>query len=341
MAFLYYDTVVTGLVSQIDTLMVSFVKNGYNALASALKKPLGATGVLSIVLMGYGVMLGYIKAPMKMVYQWIIRLGIIFFLAMNWGNFSFYVVGLFDKAASELSQVVMNATHTPVTGKSMSSGMQTAFTNVINVGLWTIKKASIKNWSPAVCAFFIWISGILVIGVALCELIVAKIMLSVCLIAAPLFISLILFDQTKSFFDRWLGSIVGFSLVFIFVAIVVSLSLTLIHSTISGYLITQAENMESVGFIPIFLVACITTAILLKAAMVAKHIGGACHTASGTATAAGVAATAATSILTINQGLKAMNNFRQTHLMGLGNKASNSANSNPLKDAQYTTRGEL
>lgn len=342
MAFLYYDTVVTGLVSQIDTLMKTFVHNGYNALAGALKAPLTALGVLSIVLIGYGMTQGFIKAPMKTVYGWIIRMGFIFFFAMNWGNFSFYVVGLFDKGMGELSQAVMNATHTPVAGKSMASGLQTAFTNILHVGLWTIKKASLKHWTPAFSAFFIWISGLIVVGVALCEIIVAKIMLSVCLTTAPLFIVLVLFEQTKSFFDRWLGTTVGFSLVFLFVSVVVSLSLSLIHSTISGYLPTQASNMETVGCIPIFLVACLCAALLVQAASVAKHIGGACHTASGATTIAGVSASAASVFMMMNTKLKDLNKARQR---GAGlrdsSKAGSLLNNGSQNLSHYATRGEL
>ena len=89
MSFLYYNTVVAGLMSQIDSLMVSFVQNGYNALAGALKLPLVALGSLFIILMGYGITYGFIKAPLQELYKFIIRLGFIYFFAMNWGNFSF------------------------------------------------------------------------------------------------------------------------------------------------------------------------------------------------------------------------------------------------------------
>jgi type IV secretion system protein VirB6 len=307
-----------------------------------LQKPLAAAGVLSIVLMGYGMIQGLIKMPMRALSGWIIRMGFIFFFAMNWGNFSFYAVGLFDKGMGELSQAVMNATHTPVAGKSMASGLQTAFTNILHVGLWTMKKASLKHWTPAFSAFFIWISGLIVIGVALCEIIVAKIMLSVCLTTAPLFIVLVLFEQTKSFFDRWLGSIVGFSLVLFFVSVVVSLSLSLIHATISGYLPTQASDMETVGWVPIVLVACLCATLLIQAAHVAKHIGGACHTASGTATAAGVGASAASVFMIMNTKLKGLNNFRKGGASsGSTNKALGSISQGLQNASHYTSRGEL
>jgi type IV secretion system protein VirB6 len=338
MGFLYYDTVVTGLVSQIDTLMIAFVKDGYNALATALKAPLAAVGTLSIVLIGYGITMGFIKASMKELYKWILKMGVIFFFAMNWGNFSFYVVGLFDKGAGELSTVVMKTTHTPIAGKTIAQGLQSVFTDVFHVGQWTMKKSTLRNWWPVCTAFFIWASGLVVVAVALFEIIVAKIMLSICLATAPLFMILILFDKTRPFFDRWLGSVVGFSLVLIFVSTVIGLCISLIHASIAGYLPEQAASMDSVGWAPIFLVACLCTACLFQAANIAKHIGGACHTAGGAAMAGGLAGGAAAAAMLMMKSYKTLKNLGQgkNNSGGLGSDASG------LQDAnQYATRGEL
>lgn len=342
MTFLYYNTVVTGLVSQIDTLMVTFVHNGYNALASALKAPLTALGTLSIVLLGYGITQGFIKSPMKTLYIWILKMGLIMFFAMNWGNFSFYVVGLFDKGAGELSAAVMKANHAPIAGKSIADGLQSVFTDVFRVGMWTMKKSTLRNWWPVCTAFFIWISGIAVIAVALFEIIVAKILLSICLATAPLFVIFILFDKTRSFFDRWLGSVVGFSLVLIFVSMVIGLCISLIHASIAGYLPEEAASMDAMGWAPIFLVACFCIACLVQAANIAKHIGGACHTAGGPAMVGGVAGVAAAAAVLMMKSYKSMNSMRQNKNNGGGlGYDDGGLTNNSQESTQYSTRGEL
>jgi len=273
--------------SQIDRLMVVFVQNGYNALAGALKAPLAATATLFIVLMGYGITQGFIRTPLQELYKFIIRIGFIYFFAMNWGNFSFYIVGLFDQGASHLGAVAMKATHNPMGGKTIAQGLQSVLVDIIHIGQWTMKKATLRNWGPCFSALLIWASGILIVIAALCELIVSKIMLSICLATAPLFLIFTLFDKTRAFFDRWLGSLVGYSLVFVFVSTVVGLVMSLIHACIAGYIPNQAANMDSVGWAPIFLVACLATVCLTQAANIAKHIGGACHTAGGGALVGG------------------------------------------------------
>ncbi|MFJ1270111.1 type IV secretion system protein [Legionella lytica] len=338
MGFLYYDTVVTGLVRQIDTLMVEFVHHGYNALTLALKGPLAAVGALSIVLIGYGITYGFIKAPMKELYKWIIRMGFIYFFFMSWGHFSEYVVGLFDTGAGQLGSAIMKATHTPLAGKSIAQGLQTSFTDVFHVGLWTIKKASLKNWWPILTALFIWLSGTLVTVVALYEIIGAKILLSICLATAPLFIIFVLFDKTRAFFDRWLGQVIGYSLVIIFVSTVIGLSNSLIHASIAGYLPEQAESMNSVGWAPIFLVALLCTALLAQAALIAKHIGGACHTAGGGAMAAAAIGGAAGVLMMMKNSYQKMKDSPQSK----SNSGGSNAQENGLQDTtHYATRGEL
>lgn len=337
MAFLYYDNVVTGLVSQIDMLLVHFVKDGYQALVSILKAPLAAAGTLMIVLLGYGVLQGYIKTPLQEIYKLIVRLGFVYFFFMSWDSFSFYVVDLFAKGAEEISSALMRATHTSIGGKSVAQSLQSVFTEVLHVGWWTMKKVSLKNWWPYYTAFFIWVSGLIVVGIALFEIIVSKIMLAICLAIAPLFFTLTLFEKTRSFFDRWLGTLVGFSLVLIFVSAVVSLSLTLIHASIAGYLPDEASSMSSLGWVPIVLVAALSGGCMLAAASIAKNIGGSCHTAGGGAMIGGLIASAAGSSMVLIKAMKQMKELgkKQSNLGALG------AEENGLNTHPFTNRGEI
>lgn len=340
MGFLHYDTVVVNLVSQINTLMDHFTHDGYNALADALRLPLISMGGLFIILTGYGITHGFIKAPLQELYKFIIRIGFIYFFAMNWGNFSYYVVGLFDEGASQLGSVVMKASNTPMRGNSIAEGLQSVLNDVFRVGWWTMRKATIRNWWPYYTAWFIWLSGMAVVVVALFELIVAKVMLSICLATAPLFLICTLFDKTRAFFDKWLGSVVGFSLVFVFVSMVVGMCMSLVYSSISGYLPNEASDMNQVGWAPLFLVACLSVACLFQAANIAKHIGGACHTAGGGAMVGGLVGGAVGAAMFVHQAGKAWQDFREgkSSKGGLGADPTNLAGG--LQE-QLTNRGEV
>lgn len=284
-----YANILLQLTIQIDELTNTFIFKGYDALAKALAKPLASLCVLYIVLTGYAIARGLIKTPLQEFSKGIFRIGLIYLFAMNWSFFSSHAVNLFSDGASELSGVLMQIAHfdNPVSKGGVNNGLQSVLNEVIRVGAWTWDKASFKHWGPIFTAIMIYASGIAVIGLALFELIIAKLMLAICLSTAPLFICFTLFQQTKSFFDRWLGNVVGFSLVLVMVSSVVGLCMHLIHWTISGHYSTHAANISATDWIPILLVSVLCVMAILEVTGLAKSIGGAFSSSNGSAMVGG------------------------------------------------------
>lgn len=291
MASPLYSTIIIDLTKQIDLITEGFVKDSYDALSNALALPLASLCVLYIILKGYGITRGVIKTSMKELYELLFRIGLIFFLAMNWGNFSSYIVDFFVYGVGNLGAILIKATHTGTSSSSngVMGGLQTAFTEVIEVGSWTIQSAGLKHLFPIVVGLIIYVCGFLIAMYALLELLVGKLMLSLCLGVAPIFIILTLFDATKSFFERWLGFLVGFSLIFVFVSGVLSLFISLIHWSIADHVTNHAANIGTVGWIPLAMVTGFCFVAIKDAVASAKHIGGACHTSSGASMAGTVA----------------------------------------------------
>ncbi|EEZ95949.1 type IV secretion system protein [Legionella longbeachae] len=285
-----YSTVVLKLTNQIDALTKSFIFNGYNTLSNYLAQPLALLCVIYIVLRGYGMVKGLIKTPIQEFTKGAIRMGIVYMFAMNWGVFSDYLVKLFINSASELGGVLMQATpfDVPViTGSGVNGGLQSVLIEVIRVGSWTWAKASFNHFGPIFTAIMIYLSGLAVVGLALFEFIIAKLMLSICLCTTPLFLCFTLFEKTRTFFDRWLGTMVGFSLVLILVSSVVGLCMHLIHWAIGGHYLNHAANITAVDWMPIFIVACLCVMAILEVTGIAKSIGGTCSTSNGSAMVGG------------------------------------------------------
>lgn len=304
-----YSNVITGLTGQIDTLTTNFVREGYSALMQALIAPLASLSILFIVITGYGITRGVIKAPLQELVNFAFRLGVIYLFAMNWNFFSEYMVALFVDGAGELGSALMKSTHlmpASFANHGVMGGLQSVFNEVIRAGSWVGQKATLRHPGPGFAALLIYASGLLVVGAALIELIIAKLMLSVCLVTAPLFFILTLFEKTRSFFDRWLGAIVGFSLVLVFVSSLVSLCMSLIHWSVAGYAEHASREMLSVGWVPILLVSCLCLSALSQAAHIAKSIGGTCHTAGGSAMVGGFMGAAMGSYSTLKKGIDKM-----------------------------------
>ncbi|KTD47891.1 vir protein [Legionella quinlivanii] len=278
-----YANLISQLTGQIDAISKTFVMNGYQALANHLEKPLASACVFALVLMGFGIMMGFIRMPSKDLMKLALRIGGIYLFAMNWGFFSEYFVGLFVNGASELGGVLMKANLSGLSVDGVNSGLQSVLNEVVRVGAWTWDKASFKHWSPIFVALMIYLSGLAVIGLALFELIIAKLMLAVCLSTAPIFILFTLFDVTKSFFERWIGVLVGFSLILVFVSSVASFCMRLIHWAVYAHYANHALDIGLSDWIPIVLVAAFCVMALLEVTAIAKSIGASCSTSNGAA----------------------------------------------------------
>ena len=287
----HYANVIAGLAQEIDGLTQRFVFDGYQALAAHLKAPLGSLCVLYIVLTGYGVLRGVINMPLKDLLNSAFRIGLVYLLAMNWGIFSQFVVTFFTKGVSETAAVMMQLLPAKLPQLSSASGvngsLQSVFTEVIRTGSWVWDAATWRKPGPYFSSLMIYASGIAVVGLAFFELVVAKLMLAICLSTAPLFVLLTLFDRTKGFFDQWLGKLVGFALVIVFVSAVVGFCLHLLHWAVNPLFVAKAAPLHAADWIPIVICAALSLMAILEVVGVAKSIGGGCSTSTGSSMAGG------------------------------------------------------
>ena len=275
-----YSSIILDLGTKVDAITQSFTVNGYQTMSQALAKPLGTLCVLFIILTGYSILRGLIKTPMQAFVKVAIRIGVVYMLAMNWDVFASYFLGLFVDGASALGAVMMKAHQSHVLSTNINSSLQSVFTDIINVGTFAVKKSSYRNWTPWITGMLIYLSGIAVVGLAFFEILLAKLMLSICMSVAPLFLCFTLFDQTRSYFDRWLGTLVGYAMVLLFVSTVVGICLEMVHWIIVPLQGSQSVNITMTDWIPLFLVSVLAMMAILAVTGVAKGIGGSCSTSS-------------------------------------------------------------
>ncbi|MDP3559979.1 MAG: type IV secretion system protein [Legionellaceae bacterium] len=286
MSSLQLDTFVVSLAGEIDRLTNHFVFDGYSALASLLKAPLGAMIVLYIILMGYSITRGLIQTPQQELFKFTIRAGLIYMCAMNWDFFSSHVRDLFVTGSESIATTLMQAVHKKASSGSINQGLQNVLNEILTLGGNLFESGNFRKLTPYFAGIMVFFSGAVTVGLAFIEIVIAKLMLSVTLCTAPLFILFTLFEQTKSIFDRWLGVLVGFSLVLIFVSSVVGLCIHLLHWIASG-MFTSSEQLSVAIWVPLFIVACLCVMGITQAAAIGKSIGGAVCTSGGAAMVGG------------------------------------------------------
>ena len=286
MSTLQSDNFIVHLASEVDQLTNHFVFDGYNALAALLKAPLGSMIVLYIVLTGYAITRGIIERPQHELLRFSIKVGLIYMAVMNWEWFASHVRDLFVIGSESIASTLMQAVHKHSLGSSVNQGLQNALNEIIHLGVTLFDAGSLRKFTPYFAGIMVFLSGAVTIGLAFIEIVIAKLMLSVTLCTAPLFIIFTLFEQTKSFFERWLGVLTGFAFVLIFVSSVVGLCIHLLH-WVTYAVASDTANLTSSVWVPIFIVACLCIMGITQAVAIGKSIGGSICTSGGASMVSG------------------------------------------------------
>lgn len=283
---LEYSNFMVGLGGEIDRLTNHFVFDGYQTLSEFLQAPLGSMIVIYIILVGYGMVRGVIDKPQQELFKFAIRAGLIYMFAMNWDFFASYARDLLVTGSETIASTLMKAVNENNHATSINQGLQDVLNDILELGCNLFKEGSIRKLTPYFAGMLVFLSGSITVGLAFIEIIIAKLMLAITLCTAPLFIIFTLFDQTKSFFERWLGVLVGFAFVLVFVSSVMGLCLHLLHWITASALSTSTE-LTAAMWVPIFIVCCLCVMAIIQASGIGKSIGGTVSTSSGAAMVGG------------------------------------------------------
>ncbi|MHA3320885.1 type IV secretion system protein [Legionella pneumophila] len=284
-----YNNFMIQLANELDSIARTFVFDGYSALSSVLQAPLASMIVLYIILKGYAVARGLIEQPQQELFRFSIRVGLIYLFAMNWDFFSSHVCDLFISGSETIATKLMLAIHKHGLGNSINQGLQNVLNEISMLGCDLFEAGSLRKLTPYFAGMMVFLSGSITVGLAFIEIVIAKLMMAVLLCTAPLFILFTLFEQTKSFFERWLGVLAGFSFVLILVSSVVGLCVHLLHWVTASFTTTDNPVTAAI-WIPIFIVACLCVMGILQAVNIGKSIGGSVCTSSGAAMVGGLIA---------------------------------------------------
>ena len=110
---IYADVIERFFTEALDPILHNYVYNGYQALASHLRVPLGTAVVLYIALMGLSISQGWIKLSMGNFIKSALKIGLIYTFAMNWALFSSWVVDGVQGSAGQIGDWLVSATPIP------------------------------------------------------------------------------------------------------------------------------------------------------------------------------------------------------------------------------------
>jgi type IV secretion system protein VirB6 len=266
--------------SNFEAILDTFVYNGYQALADLLMPVVGSVVLLAVIFLGYRTMYGFGKMTVKEYIKFVVLVGVIYTFFFQWGNFSYYVVNFFYYLIDLAGSVLMQVSPSQISGAStLNEALQNSLSLIDYVGRGIFAEAGWSNLAYFFYGGIVYLTGVIMIAAIMLEIVLAKMIMAITFVLIPLIAPCLLFEKTKQIFDRWLGTLVAFSLLIIMISAVMGLFLTLVYNLLPVVNISQdipADFYDGLAqkITPLFIVMIICIFLTFKIHQVAMNIGG-------------------------------------------------------------------
>ena len=266
--------------SDVDQIVNNYVFGAFTQLNPFVEGMWRVLFIIFIALYGVRVMMkGQFSIPDLV--QDVFKIVIILAFATIWGNFSLFftdvLFGLPNRIAGEVLGASTASSPTATTANSTAEAnavLSTFWERGIDVGAAVVDDASWRDVGKYLYALVIWTVTVLVTGVALLLIVLARIATAVLLAVGPIFILALIFGVSRSIFEGWFKAIVTYSLIPLFTYLILALILLLIETPLA-YL---EANIAGEGFVNamggFILVGAVSFILLSQVMNITSGIGG-------------------------------------------------------------------
>ncbi len=317
------NMLVTNILQQMDASLNNFVFNGYQAASNYLRIPLGIIAALYVAILGYSIMMCWVKVSMGNFVKAVLKIGFIYMLVTQWGWVSEYIVNFINQAAGELGEAMVQVSPMHISkGNGVYGALQEVLSGFANLGVRVIAAGNWHIFAPIFGGIVILAVGFILVGFALFQLILAKSLLAILFVFTPLMALACFFKSTHSIFDRWLGSIVGVFLLQLFVIVALAFALSLSNWWIEAHKIDSAIQMGNAGSWSVVLIGVISIGLIFKASSMAYDIGMAINSANASGFVSGGIGNKSMRLSNFRLNSFGLNNLGLNNVSGRANKNS-------------------
>lgn len=200
--------------------------------------------------------------------QRIISWAIVIGLSMNIGNYTSIVVPMVKGIPEELTQVITGTTGTTVTNSL--DALVTLYINRIAELFEGLSFTDIGGYIGAgIISLILIIFGIPFLVIAGGFILLAKVMVAILLVIAPIFIGLALFPATRQFVTLWVAQVVNYGLLLLIISVIATIQIDFLTNVID----TSVDLDMGAGFL-IGTTSGIFLIVLLKAPEMASALSG-------------------------------------------------------------------
>lgn len=205
--------------------LASYIGENTARVASILEPAVVALGTVYVMIWGYLQLTGRIEEPFAAGVKRIVTLAVIFGVGLHLWLYNTLLVDTFYAAPTEFAAAVVGASDPVQTIDAIWDQGGAVAGQLSRNG-----KGILGLLGSVLLGLIVWLLVGLLCVYTMFLLALASVSLSVLLALGPLFITLLLFDSTRRFFEAWLAQLANYALITILTVMVAALMLHLVAS---------------------------------------------------------------------------------------------------------------
>jgi type IV secretion system protein VirB6 len=212
--------------------LASYIGENTARVASILEPAVVTLGTIYVMIWGYLQLTGRIDEPFAAGLKRIVTLALIFGVGLHLWLYNTLLVDTFYNAPTEFAAAVVGAADPVQTVDAIWNAGGAVADQLFRDG-------SLTHLGYTLAGIVIWLLVGLLCVYTMFLLALSSVALSVLLALGPLFISLLLFDATRRFFEAWLAQLANYALITILTVMIAALMLHFVES--------YAQQTEALG----------------------------------------------------------------------------------------------
>jgi type IV secretion system protein VirB6 len=244
--------------------MQAFISGESGLLASLL--------ILFFVVWGYMLLTGYLQLSLRDTAGKVLLVLLVGVLSTNLWVLTDYLIPFFIDGPEQLASIAVGGSGT----SDVRETLDRVFRSGLEAGQRIWDQGSSWSFGPATLAFGVWGATLLSVGYAVFLLLLAKLAIAVMLALTPLMFLALLFQTTRSIFERWLGFLFSFAMIPVLTFLLISFMAGVAESTADA-IVDASTRYETIRFgvvAPFLLVAAALFLLLMQVNGMAAGLGG-------------------------------------------------------------------
>lgn len=269
------------LIINVDNIVLGFVQGSFGSLSGTIHVLWRLMFIVFIAVYGYKIMIsGRFSASDLLTHC--LKIVVLLVLATQWNTFFQFVYRMVTDMPSDIAGHLLQASSASLGAQSQADNVMSANTalsefymRVMKVSDHLLEGTSWTEIGPYLYAFCVWLAALGFAGYATMLIILSKLAVALLLAIGPLFILLLIFNDTRQLFESWLKTLLNYAIIPVFVYALLALLLSLEeaplkymerHSGVADQLITV------IG--PFLLVTLVATILLAQVMNLAGSVTG-------------------------------------------------------------------